>query len=90
MDPQANSTSSISAPALPLQPISEEVLLDRLRKRKREPEPAIQRRFAKAKEEIATAKRCGVYSAFVVNDDLRRAERDAVEVIRNEWAARTG
>lgn len=63
-------------------PPSEEVLLQRLRARKRDTEEAIARRFAEAKREIAEAKACGVYDAFVVNDELERAIEEAVGVVR--------
>ncbi len=64
-------------------PPSEDVLLQRLRSRKRESEEAIQRRFAEAKREIATARESGVYDLFVVNDDLERAIGTAVEAVRS-------
>lgn len=62
-------------------PPSEGVLLDRLRARKREPEAAIQRRFAEAQREIADARASGVYSAWVVNEDVNHAIEEAVAVI---------
>lgn len=62
-------------------PPSEEVLLERLRARKREPEEVIQRRFAEARQEIAAARSSGVYSAWVVNEDLNKAIAQAVDVI---------
>lgn len=74
-------------------PPSEEVLLQRLRARKREDEAAIQRRFAEAKREIESARSCGVYNEFIVNQDLDRAIARAVEVVRAERtrrAARAG
>lgn len=67
-------------------PPSEEVLLERLRARKREDETAIQRRFAEAKREIATARTCGAYDAFIVNDDLKRAVNEAVGIVRGRLA----
>lgn len=63
-------------------PPSEEVLLERLRARKREPEAAIQRRFAEAQREIAAARESGVYSHWVVNDDVTRAIDEAVGHVR--------
>lgn len=54
-------------------PPSEEALLERLRARKREDESIIQRRFAEAKHEIATAQACDVYDIFVTNDVLQTA-----------------
>ncbi|MDX9911664.1 MAG: guanylate kinase [Phycisphaerales bacterium] len=66
-------------------PPSEDVLLNRLRHRKREDESQIQKRFAEAKREIARAKELsashGVYDAFVTNDDLTRATREAVSLV---------
>lgn len=65
-------------------PPSEQALLDRLRSRKREPEETIQRRFRIAQQEIAEARRCGVYDKFIVNDDLQRAIEEAVEAVKSE------
>ncbi len=62
-------------------PPSEGVLLDRLRARKREPEEAIKRRFAEAQREIADARASGVYTAWVVNQDVNTAIQEAVGVI---------
>ncbi|MFA9477316.1 guanylate kinase [Phycisphaerales bacterium AB-hyl4] len=69
-------------------PPSEEVLLNRLRSRKREDESAIQRRFAKARHEIRTARESGAYDTFLVNDDLEKAVAEAVRTIRDELARR--
>lgn len=69
-------------------PPDEPTLLQRLRGRKREDESVIQERFARASEEIARAKTCGVYNAFVVNDDLATATAQTVELVRRELAAR--
>lgn len=63
-------------------PPSEDELLDRLRKRKREAEEVIQRRFAEAKHEMALARESGVYDHFIVNRDLPEAMAEAVEVVR--------
>ncbi len=65
-----------------LLPPSEDVLIERLRARKRDPEDAIQRRFAEAQREIAEAKASAAYDAYVVNDDLERAIAEAVGVVR--------
>lgn len=62
-------------------PPSEEVLLQRLRDRRRESEEAIQKRFAEAKREIATAREGDIYDLFIVNDDLPRAIARAVRAI---------
>lgn len=74
--------------ALFVLPPSEEVLLDRLRKRKRDEEAVIQRRFSKAKDEIARAKSCGVYDVFIVNDRLDDAVAKAVSLVRAEMERR--
>ncbi|MCX5659045.1 MAG: guanylate kinase [Planctomycetota bacterium] len=65
-------------------PPSEEVLIERLRRRKREDEATIQRRFGKAKREIALARKCGVYDAFLVNDELDAAIDEAVEIVQRK------
>lgn len=59
---------------------SEAVLLERLRTRRRESEDAIRRRFAEAQQEIALARSCGAYDAFIVNDDLDRAITEAIRI----------
>ncbi len=69
-------------------PPSEDVLLGRLRSRRRESEELIQRRFREAKREIREARECGAYDAFVVNDDLDRAISEAVETVRGARRAR--
>ena len=62
-------------------PPSEEVLLDRLRRRNRESDQAIEKRFAEARREIAAAQACGIYDTFLVNDDLERTITQAVETV---------
>lgn len=71
-----------------IEPPSEEVLLGRLRKRQRESEEIIQKRFAKAKTEIAKAHQSGVYDKFVINDDLEIAIEDVVLAIKQEAMSR--
>jgi guanylate kinase len=61
---------------------TEDELLKRLRARKRDSEEVIQRRFARAREETAEAKVCGVYERFIVNDELDRAKREAIDAVR--------
>lgn len=61
---------------------TEEELLERLRARKRDSEEVIQKRFARAREEMAEARRCGVYERFIVNDELERAKREAIGAVR--------
>lgn len=56
-------------------------LLARLRNRRREDESVIQRRFAKAKAEIAAARASGIYDAFVVNDELAPAIRETIDLV---------
>ncbi len=70
-------------------PPSEEELLGRLRRRQREDETIIQRRFAKAKQEIAQARECGVYDVFLTNDSLDEAIHQAVQLVKDELARRT-
>jgi len=65
-----------------------DVLLGRLRGRKREDESIIQRRFKKAVAEIVRAWESGVYDYFIVNDELDYAVSKAVEVVRREWEQR--
>lgn len=65
-------------------PPSEDELLRRLRSRKREDEALIQKRFAEAQREIAEAGRCGSYDAFITNDELERAIREAVDTVTRE------
>lgn len=64
-------------------PPGEATLLERLRSRKREDEQKIQRRFAEARREILTARECGVYNHFIVNDNLDRAIDEAVGIVRS-------
>lgn len=71
-----------------IEPPSEEVLLQRLKDRKREDESLIEKRFAKAKEEMGQAHKSGVYSVFLVNDDLERTIKRAVDLVKAERARR--
>jgi len=71
-------------------PPTEEVLLRRLRERKREGEEQIQKRFAAATREIAQARECGVYDGFIVNEKLDEALRQAVQRVQAERARRRG
>lgn len=65
-------------------PPSEEALLDRLRRRRRDPEDVIRRRFAEAKHEIDEARTSGAYDEFLVNDDLDATIRRAVDAVESE------
>lgn len=67
-------------------PPDEATLLERLRRRGRDPEEVIQRRFREAQREIAFAKSAGVYDAMIVNDDLDHAVEEAVRMIRDRLA----
>ena len=69
-------------------PPGEETLLERLRARKREDESVIQRRFAEARREIDTARSCGVYDAFVINDDLEGAIAEAIDTVQRARSER--
>lgn len=69
-------------------PPNEKVLLERLRRRAREDEALIQKRFAKAKAEIIRAWECGVYDEFIVNRDLEHAAGEAVGLVRSEMFLR--
>lgn len=71
-------------------PPSEEVLLQRLRSRKREDEAAIQKRFAQAKAEIEHARNCGVYNLFLVNENLDESLGKAIKAISVERERRKG
>jgi guanylate kinase len=62
-------------------PPSDTALLERLRRRGREDEAAIQRRFAEAVREMARARENGVYDAFVINDDLPGAIEQVMELV---------
>ena len=69
------------AVALFILPPSEEELLNRLRRRGREDEAKIQRRFGEAKREIETARSCGSYDHFVVNERLDEAVQRACGIV---------
>jgi guanylate kinase len=74
--------------AIFIEPPNETELLARLRTRKREDEAGIQKRFGKAKDEIALAKSCGVYDIFIVNKNIDDAIERAVSLVRAERARR--
>jgi len=65
-------------------PPSEQDLEKRLRGRRSEDEDSLARRLAKAKWEIETAQRSGVYKYQVVNDDLEKAIARVVEIVNQE------
>ncbi len=74
--------------ALFIEPPSEEVLLQRLRRRQREDEQTIRGRFARAKHEIDRAHECDVYDDFIVNDVLDVAVDQAVQAVADELERR--
>lgn len=69
-------------------PPSEQTLLQRLRDRKREDEQTIQKRFAKAKNEIQRARECNCYDAFLVNDALDQTIEQAIRMVDVEQKRR--
>jgi guanylate kinase len=69
-------------------PPSEQDLLQRLRDRKREDENGIQKRFAAAQAEIATARDCGVYNMFLTNGTIEESIAQAVGAVNAERARR--
>ena len=71
-------------------PPDEETLLGRLRSRKREDEATIQRRFGAARDEIQTARTCGVYDHFIVNKELDASIAEAISLVKAERARRRG
>ena len=73
-----------------VEPPSDEVLLSRLRARKREDEATIQKRFSKATEEIQLAHDLGIYKHSVINDQLDTAIDRAVAIVEQEHAAKQG
>ena len=68
-------------------PPSEDELLARLRRRAREDEAKIQRRFSEAKREIAQAKADNAYDHFIVNEQLDKAVDDAYAIVQKYRAA---
>ncbi len=74
--------------AIFVDPPSEDELLRRLRARGREDEATIQRRFSKARQEIQLAHESGVYDRFIVNDDLDKAVKAAIEAVEAELRRR--
>jgi len=69
-------------------PPSEDVLLERLRARKRESEETIKRRFDLARGEIERARASGAYDQFIVNDNLDKAIEQTLTVVRTQRAQR--
>ena len=67
-------------------PPSDEELLNRLRRRGRHSEEAIQRRFAEARKEIDTARASGAYDEFLVNDELQAVVKRAIDLVQQRRA----
>ncbi len=67
-----------------LLPPSEQTLLQRLKDRGRDKPEEIFRRFRSARREIHMAKGSRAFDHMVVNDDLDRALREIVELIRSK------
>ena len=76
------------AMAIFVMPPSQRVLLERLRRRGRESEEVIQKRFAKACKEIVLAWESNAYDEFIINRDLNHAVEEAVMLVRQALAQR--
>lgn len=63
-------------------PPDDATLLDRLRRRGREDESSIRRRFDAARNEIAIARESGIYDGFIVNDNLSVAVDEACQLVQ--------
>jgi guanylate kinase len=63
-------------------PPSMEELKRRLSGRGTEPPEVVERRFAKAQQEILAAEACGAYTYRIVNDDLERATQQVIAIIQ--------
>jgi guanylate kinase len=73
-----------------IEPPSDDVLLQRLRARKREDEATIQKRFSRARDEIQFARDLGIYKYTVVNDNLADAIDEAVAIVESELSGAEG
>lgn len=82
-------TSMPDALGIFILPPSEAALLQRLRDRGREDEATIERRFSEARHEMDTARTCGAFDAFVVNNTLKDAIKDVTRIIQDALDART-
>lgn len=69
-------------------PPSEQVLLQRLRDRKREDESVIQRRFAEARREIEMARSSCAYDLYITNEHVEQAIEQAVSAVQERRRAR--
>jgi guanylate kinase len=68
-------------------PPSDDELLNRLRRRGRDSEEAIQRRYSEAQKEITTARASGAYDEFLVNDELQAVVKRAVDLVQTRRSA---
>ena len=65
-------------------PPDEAELRRRLERRRTEEPEQLRTRLRKAREEIRSARASGIYTHTVVNDDLERAVRQVVRILRQE------
>lgn len=71
-----------------VEPPREEELLVRLRGRGRDTEEVIQRRYQESRREIRDAHACGVYEAFLVNEDLEVAVAALLHLVKRAGQTR--
>lgn len=74
--------SMVDALMIFLMPPSEEELHRRLRARARDDAQAIERRFARARDEIKYAHSSGCYDHFVINDNLETAIDEICRIVQ--------
>ena len=72
-----------------VEPPREEELLVRLRGRGRDTEEVIQRRFQAARDEIRDAHMCGVYEAFIVNENLEVSVTELLQLVETARGERS-
>ncbi|MCD4700037.1 MAG: guanylate kinase, partial [Phycisphaerae bacterium] len=65
-------------------PPDEDELKRRLAGRGTESPETIERRFARAKEEICVATGSGIYNHRIVNDNLDTAIREVVDIVKEQ------
>lgn len=71
-----------------LLPPDDATLEKRLRGRGTEDEAVVRKRLAKAKAEIDSAERSGLYNCKIVNDDLAKAVEKVVRIVQQESCRR--
>ncbi len=71
-----------------IEPPGEQELYRRLAGRGTESPESLQRRFAKARQEIQAARDSGAYRYFVVNNDLETAVNEVVNIVKQETVTR--